>query len=109
MSENNKTPPTELNLWEGFLIVGDFGFVETIHELSLHPAGWCSPSNRLIPTHPMTGSHSISKKESASNFLGSEADSGGLSNDISINGSYALGSNYRLLIAPFCLGRDSRL
>ena len=37
MSENNKTPPTELNLWEGFLIVGDFGFVETIHELSLQP------------------------------------------------------------------------
>ena len=32
-----ETPPTELNLWEGFLIVGDFGFVETIHELSLQP------------------------------------------------------------------------
>ena len=31
-------------------------------------AGWWSPSNRLIPTHPMTGSHSMSKKESASNF-----------------------------------------
>ena len=38
MNKNNKTPPTELNPWEGFLIVGDFGFVETIHELSLQPS-----------------------------------------------------------------------
>ena len=67
------------------------------------------PHLALIPKHPKFRKHRMSKKESASNFLGSEADSGGLSNDISINGSYALGSNYLLLIAPFYRGRDSRL
>ena len=28
-------PSHRINPWEGFVIVGDFGFVETIHEFSL--------------------------------------------------------------------------
>ena len=40
-----KTPPTEINPWEGFLIF-NFVFVSgvgTSRDLPLHAAEWCSP------------------------------------------------------------------